>query len=391
MIFLKILVISAYNPFQLGSGPASGLYYLSRALAEIGCEVHILTPKTEKEAEIDNNVFIHYFEKPFGINFLGKSWLSFGAFSVKKVKELCRLNKIDIIQSRSPSSFGYALTKEIKIPFLVSVHGVSFQEIGSYFKVPIKFTDKSTFLDAALVQPMWAFLTNLEYKHSDKLIAVSKSVADEITRYYHIKNDKISVIHNGVSVIKENIDEQENLLFSAGRLIWRKGFTYLIQALPKILKEHPKTKLVIAGEGKFKSKLKDYSKKLNVEHAVYFCGNLSKKEMFSMYARAQIYVQPSLYEPLGNTIMEAMALEKPVIATKVGGIPEIITTQKNGLLVNPHNSNQLAEAINMLLSDSSYRKKLSHNAKLNMDKNFSWQLIARKTLALYEQSLLKYR
>jgi glycosyltransferase involved in cell wall biosynthesis len=304
---------------------------------------------------------------------------------MKQIRELCRSYCIDVIQGRSPSTFAYALAKKEKLPFAVSVHGTSFGEIDSYFKIPRKSIDLPGIRDAVITQPSWAFLTNLEYKHANKILAVSKAVAEEAIGYYRLPKEKVVVIHNGVQLIHAREEErEENLILSAGRMTWRKGFTYLIEAMPHILKEYPKAKLLLVGDGAYKRFLEEHTKRLQLEKSVSFCGNLPREKLLHLYAKAHAYVQPSLYEPLGNTVLEAMAAERPVIATRVGGIPEIITNEKDGLLIAPQSGLQIAEAVKTIFSDVSWSKKLGENAKARVEKSFSWELAAKKTLQLYE-------
>ena len=94
-----------------------------------------------------------------------------------------------------------------------------------------------------------------------------------------------------------------------------------------------------------------------------------------------------LYEPFGITILEAMSMRKPVVATRVGGIPEIITNEVEGLLVEPGNSLQLAKAISRMFSDSSERRRFGSNARKRVEKEFTWETIARKTFEFYSNLL----
>lgn len=383
---MKILFVSAYNPFQSGSGPGNGLNNLSQALAAIGCDVHILTPKIEKTGDLGKGVTLHYYDNPLKNTVFAKSWIPFSLFSIRQIKYLCNKYGIDIVNGRSPSTFFYSAIRDKKLPFVVSAHGTSFGEISSVYKTPFSFLNLQELIGAGIIQPMWASLTNIEYKCSSRVVAVSRAVAHELISYYHIDRKKIVVIPNGVkssNVIDEK--EEDNLILSVGRMIWRKGFTYLIKAMPLILEDFPKTRLLLVGSGQYRDKLTAYIKSLNLQGVVTIHETVPKEKLFYLYSKAQIYAQPSLYEPLCNTLLEAMSQQKPVVASNVGGIPEIITNQKNGLLVDPYNASQLADAIKLFLSDSNYRKKLGHNAKLTVDENFSWSLVAKKTSAMYKE------
>lgn len=376
----KVLFVSAYNPFEAGSGPGNGLFYLSQAIARLGCEVHILTPQSNTIGELDG-VQIHFYTNPLRGKPFGNSWLFFSILCQKQISTLCEEYKINIINGRSPSTFGHALTQEPRLPFVVSVHGTSFGELRALYLAKRK--NPSIIKNALITQPTWAYLTNLEYQYADCLLAVSKAVAEELVSYYHIAPEYIQVIHNGVLPVEPKETEEANILLSVGRMVWRKGFLYLIQAMPEVLKEFPDITLVLVGDGPYKPELVKCVKEMHLEKSVTFYDNMTKHELFNVYTKAKVYVQPSLYEPLCNTILEAMAYKRPVIATRVGGIPEIISDQRNGLLVDPFNSQQLASSISLLLSDDSLRKKLAEKGCQSVRASFSWEKIAAETLATY--------
>lgn len=384
---MKILVVSGYNPFIFGSGPGGCLYYLSKTLAGMGCEIHILSPKSDRAQDVGKGVFMHYYDGPFKRGNLGQSWLVFSLFSVNQINRLCKEYGIEIVNGHSPTTFSYAVIRDTKLPFIVSSHGTSFGEMYSIYNTPRQYLDRASIRDVSMIQPLWGSLTSLEYKYADRIVAVSNSVADELVNYYHLDRQKISTIHNGVVSIQVNEPLEENLILAAGRMVWRKGFSYLINAMPSILEEFPTAKLMLVGEGTYKEKLIKQVKKLNLQRSVVFKGLVSKNELFHLYAKANVYVQPSLYEPLGNTILEAMSAQKAVVASRIGGIPELIRHRVNGLLVDPSSSSQLAESINQVLSDQTYCKQLGRNAKETMAAQFSWESIAKKTLTLFKESV----
>jgi glycosyltransferase involved in cell wall biosynthesis len=390
VIYLKVLFASGYNPFQSGSGPGGCLYNLSRALVELGCEVHILTPQIATKGYVGRGVTVHYYVNPLRNHFVRNSWVSFSFFSIKQIKQICRNFDIDIVNGHSPTTFAYSFLRNEKIPFIVSAHGTSFGEISSLCGKPHKYLDFSSVMDGLITQPVWAYLTHLEYKCADKVHVVSNAVANELISYNHLSSDLIYTIPNGVNLmpIKESFDE--NLILSAGRMVWRKGFLYLINAMPDVLKEYPKAKLLLIGDGLYKQRLIERVNELNLKGSITFSGCIKQQELFKLYSKAHIYVQPSLYEPLGNTVLEAMASERPVVASRVGGISEIIYNNENGLLVDPANSGQLASAINLLLSDKPLCSRIGKNAKRTTDANFSWEAIAKKTLKMYQDVIDQY-
>ena len=388
-----VLFLSFFDPFTVETGPAVHLQGLSKALSELGCEVHILVLNTKNTNRVINKVEIHYLSSSFNpiIKIPRVNGYTLPLFSFKEIDRLCKDYKIDIVHGQSPSSYGYGLLRRGNMPFVVTLHSTSFGELNSYFDTPLSFVNRDVVLEALREMSM-AFFTCIEYKCADKVIAVSKALAEEAAKFFCLPREHVVAIHNGIDLQSfvnlpvEHVNEEHTIL-SVGRLVWRKGYKYLIDAMCHVLLEYPDAKLFIVGYGEQKMPLKRYVKKLGIDSSVRFLENVSKEKLYSLYHEAEVYVQPSLYEPFGITILEAMSMRKPVVATSVGGIREIITNGVDGLLVETKNSLQLARAITRVFSDSSLRKKLGSNARKRVERDFTWEAIAKKYIELYSNLL----
>jgi glycosyltransferase involved in cell wall biosynthesis len=314
---------------------------------------------------------------------------------MRVINKICKRYDIDVVHGQSPSSFGYALARK-RLPLVVTLHGTSYGEIISYFGIPLSSISFASIRDAILTQPLWAFLTSLEYRFADKVIAVSEAIASEASRFYHLPKDKIAVIYNGVNPSyspdgnAREVENENQMILFVGRLIWRKGAKFIIDAMPQILAEYPDAKLFLVGHGEQEKILKKHVNELRIENSVFFLGKISDEELFHLYQETNVYVQPSLYEPLGIAIMEAMSMGKPVVASRTGGIQELIKGGEEGILVEPGNSLQLGKAILDVFSDSSFGKKMGDNARRRALRDFAWKAIAQKTLKLYENVLQMY-
>jgi glycosyltransferase involved in cell wall biosynthesis len=386
---LKVLFISMFDPFEIG-GISSHLRNLSCALAELGCEVHILVPGSETRNREINGILFHYFNPRF-FGTMGHGFM-FSLFSIGMTNEICERYGIDIVHGQSPSSFGYALLSRMRRPYVVTLHGTSFGEISSTFTVPISNINFGLVWDAMVVQPLSAVLTNMEYRCADRVIAVSCDMAREAAQYYRLPEGKIVAIHNGVDtplLSEPPIDEPKmgHTILFVGRLVWRKGVKYLVDALPQILADYGDTNIVVVGNGPEKLFLEKRIKELGIENSVQFLSNISAERLHSLYDEADIYVQPSLYEPFSIAILEAMSMGKPIVTTRTGGTPELIKNGLEGLLVEPGNSLHLAGAIKHVFSDSSCRRRLGSNARKKVEREFTWKAIAKKTLDLYTNLL----
>jgi glycosyltransferase involved in cell wall biosynthesis len=392
---LRILFLSIYDPYSKHDyGAENHLRNLSEQLRNLGCEIHILMPGTKTCTTKKNGIFIHSLRSPFFGTF---GWgITFSLSVVRIIDRICAEYGIDIVHGQSPSSFGYALIRRRKRPFAVTIHGTSFGEVSSFFNIPAAKINLKILQDAIVVQPLTALLTKMEYKYADKIVAVSDAVAREAARYYRLPEKKIVVIHSGVNLptLTDAVEEEQKIghnILVVGRLIWRKGIHYLIEALPFVVAEYSDVRLMVVGEGEQKASLEDCAKRLRIEKNVRFLGRVSSEKLHSLYLHADVYVQPSLYEPLGIAILEAMSMGKPIVASRVGGIPELVTSGVEGLLVEPGNAFQLGESIRSLFSDSSLRRKCGHNARRKVETDFTWTKAAQQTLNLYEDLVLSKR
>jgi glycosyltransferase involved in cell wall biosynthesis len=234
---------------------------------------------------------------------------------------------------------------------------------------------------------------------TDKIVAVSESIKQDITRYDKIDPFKILVVHNGVdtskfvphgtfhNIRKEfSIADRDALLGFIGRLVPAKGLEYLINAVSLCRKERNNIKLLIVGRGSLLDRLLDKSREHGIHGSIIFTGE--RRDIPDILSCIDIFVMPSLAEGLPNSLIEAMAMGKPIIATTAGGIPEVIEHGMNGLLVPPRDTDSLATAIKMLLDDTQLAEKIGKRARIFVENNLSIQATAKKWESLYT-SLLK--
>ena len=157
--------------------------------------------------------------------------------------------------------------------------------------------------------------------------------------------------------------------------------------MPKI-REKLKVHLIIAGDGPERHRLVKQAKTLKVDKHVTFLGLVPNETIASLLASCDIAVMPSLIEAPGLFLLEAMAVAKPVVATSVGGVLEVVRNGENGLIVPPRDPEALAERVEMLLRDKDLRKKIGEKARITIEKNFSLTHAAERFLEVY-RSLLR--
>ena len=233
-------------------------------------------------------------------------------------------------------------------------------------------------------------------KLADKIITVSDSAKVDISKYLHIKKNKIERVYEGasnkfrvigrnegVSVLKK-FRIEDPYIYYIGRLDPRKNLESVIKAFSRIIKKsHNNLLLVIAGgkNSKYFDKLINLVIEYNLEENVKFLGYISNNDNVELLNFAEFFIYPSLYEGFGLPVLEAMACGCPVITSKGSSLEEI--TRDCAMLVNPKSIDDIEDAMFVLLKDKNLRKELIRKGKEKV-KEFSWQITARKTLEIYE-------
>jgi glycosyltransferase involved in cell wall biosynthesis len=232
---------------------------------------------------------------------------------------------------------------------------------------------------------------NRVMRRADRIIANSKWTLD-VTVPRDYPRERTEVIFNGVDTkkfkkIKTDLKDElgcEFLSTTVCRLIPQKGVEYLIRAMRGIKRDY---KAVIVGRGPELKALKSLTKKLKVEKKVVFITQfIPEEKLIEYYSASDFLILPSLWEPFGIVLIEAMACENPVIATRVGGIPEVVPADC-GMLVEPRSPGQIAVAANKLIEDKNFRRKLSRKARERSEKVFDFDVIAKKVERSYARFL----
>lgn len=243
-------------------------------------------------------------------------------------------------------------------------------------------------------RPWHRFIDRLLSYKTTKFIAVSQAVKEFLIKTERIPEKKVVVIYNAIEiptspshnvtkspVRKEfGIKDDEMVLSVVGRLVEQKGHKYLFEAL-SMLNGKYNIKLLVVGEGPLLQSLKSQVTSHKLDDKVIFTGQ--RKDVAQILDASDCLVLPSLYEGLPVCVLEAMAVGKPVIATKVGGTPELIKDGETGLLVEPKNSEALLRAIEKLTHLSDRGKEMGIKARDMVYNDFSIASIAKHTEELF--------
>jgi glycosyltransferase involved in cell wall biosynthesis len=262
---------------------------------------------------------------------------------------------------------------------------------ASLAKVPIRIISRR--VDFPLKQN---YFSRHKYgKNIDAIIAISEGVKEVLIKG-GIQEEAIKVIPSGIdfSPYEEasssdylrqefSFAPDDYLVGIVAHLAEHKGHKYLIQATKKLKEHTDKIKVIIVGGGPLKFELDEQAKQLKVEDIVYFLG--FREDIPRILSSLDLFVLSSYLEGLGSSLLDAMACRLPVVATRTGGIPEVVVHRKTGLLVPPRSPSALAKAILKLYEDRDLASRLGQKGYEVVRQKFSAEAMAEKIINLYER------
>ncbi|AEH07155.1 glycosyltransferase family 4 protein [Methanothermococcus okinawensis] len=384
---MKIAMITwEYPPIMVG-GLSVHCKGLAEALVRAGHDVDVITVGYElPEYENINGVNVHRV-KPIGHpNFL--TWATFMAHFMEKKLGSLGVDNYDIIHCHDWMTHfvGSSVKHLLNKPYIQSIHSTEQGRCGGIY------SDDSRAINDI---EWWSTY------ESHAVITVSNSIKEEICSTFNTPWDKVNVIYNGINPWEFDIPMDDNeknefrahigiqpyekMILFVGRLVYQKGVEYLIRATPKILEQHPNSKIVIAGSGDMRGYLEDLAFQLGCRDKILFLGFVGGDMLKKLFKSADVAVIPSVYEPFGIVALEAMAAGAPVVASSVGGLKEIIQHEHNGVLVYPKNPDSIAWGVNKVLSDEGFKEWIVNNAKHDVYTKYSWDVVANRTVDVYNK------
>jgi len=220
-----------------------------------------------------------------------------------------------------------------------------------------------------------------------RLMLIEDGVSPEQTATVHEGIDLRKVANcQGLDLHREfRLPKGVPIVGNVAALVPHKGQQFLIEAAAIVVTQIPDVRFVILGAGELESQLRKQIAKLKIDRNVLLGG--FRPDVLSLQKSFDLFVLSSITEGLGTTLLDAMALSRPIIATRTGGIPEVIIDGKTGLLVPPRDAQSLASAIVALLRDPGRRARLGTEASLRAEKQFSSEQMIKQTLEAYSRSV----
>jgi glycosyltransferase involved in cell wall biosynthesis len=365
---MKVVMLGGYSPEKPIGGVQVHIDNLVHHLSQIDeIELYVFSFGTKSQKIKRRNLSIYVFKKWLPWHFYLPFEILILIFEILKIKP----DLIHAHESCMPYSTAAAILNE-RYPTVLTMHMI----LNGWNTHSSKIGKLLGYIT----------LKNEKYvlSHIPDIITVSSDLKRLIS---HVSKSEIYVVHNGVSIENvKNMPKYEfggNVLFCIGMLEEWKGFDIIIEAISEIKKEIPLVHLLIAGSGREEQNLKKLVTELNLEQNVRFLGFVSGREKYSFYKSSDIFILPSRHDSFPIVILEAMACGKPIVASNVGAISEIVINGENGFLFEPENINDLTKKTIMLLNDKNLREKMGRLGE-NTISNFSWENIALQTVTVYK-------
>lgn len=389
-----ILMLAWEYPPKVVGGLARHAAYLSRELAAAGHRVSVLTQEAPgmPAYAVEDGVEVHRLSVggPPARDFIG--WVKRLNFEMveRALQLFARGRRFDIVHAHDwlAAYAGKTLKHGFGVPLVATIHATEYGR------------------NNGLHNDLQRYISSCEWwltYEAWRVICCSRFMEEEVRRVFQTPADKIRVVPNGVDLPRLPVDTaqdaafrerfaapDEDLVFFLGRLVFEKGVHVLLEAVPRILQQRPRTRFVIAGEGPLRHDLEARARALGVADRVVFFGYADDAARDRFLRCAQVAVFPSLYEPFGIVALEAMAAGTPVVVGRAGGFAEVVIHGETGLHAVPGDPHSLAGAVVAVLSTPKLAAKLRRRALRHVQERYTWKGIAARTVAVYEDVLREY-
>jgi glycosyltransferase involved in cell wall biosynthesis len=344
-----------------------------RHFVDRGWEVHVVS---FRPAEIEGAA-VHYVA---GFEWLGKPRY---LLRIPRVRRLVRDLRPDLLHALHLTSYGFLAAFCDVHPTLVSVWG----------------TDV---LEAPSLSPLHYFITRHALRRADHITATGLRLAETAARYAPA-GKPVTVVPYGVDLrqfqpeAKRSRPEpaegtsDEVVIGAVARLSKEKGLHYLLEAFAAVAGSHPEARLLLAGEGPERGRLERLAARLGLGERVRFLGEAPHEQVPAVLQELDVFAMPSTWEGFGVAALEAEAMEVPVVASNIHGIPDVVVDGETGLLVPPRDPQALATALERLASDAGLRRRLGQAGRAFVAEHYSWEENTAQMEALYGAAVASQR
>ena len=379
----RILIATGIFPPDIG-GPATMLEAMAHEFIKNDFQVKILTYAEDSKKSKGNFEVIRVNKK--------KKWKKF-CFLKKMYKYSDWADVIYVTDTYSVGYFAYLMKKYLDKKYVLRFAGDSAWETavaqGWTSDYIVDFQEKKYSEEIESLKNRRSMIM----KNADTVIAVSNFMKDLATKI-GVQEDKIKVIYNSTDFVnKENIDDKKiqdlknkygqdkKIVVTSCRLTAWKGVDGIIKILPKLKEKVGAINFLVLGDGPEMDNLKKLAHERGVENEVHFLGRVQHSETFGYFKAADLYILNTNYEGLSHALLDVMEVGAPIITTNVGGNPEVIESEENGILVEYNNEEELLDACEKVLNDEELQNKFVQNSKEKLNK-FRWENTVKETISV---------
>ncbi|MEZ4951603.1 MAG: glycosyltransferase family 4 protein [Saprospiraceae bacterium] len=383
---MRILYIVKTLPFQYKGGIQTHTWKLSQKMLERGHEVSILCggslKRGFKKYELEGRSilelpylpgrkfpFLKKISEEVFFNWAAARWLQ------------TNQNSFDLVHLQGRSGLGiYGFNSRISLPIFHTFHGlISVERKMNTLNEKLSIEDKFH----VRIFSSWE---KKSLEKSNGIIAVSQKMKSDLRTLNKNLSERASIIPNGIEPfeVEEQDQPNENNLLFVARLEKLKGIYPLLEAMLLVKND---LRLFIIGEGSQKAEMEAFLKENALSDKVFLLGSKNEKEVFAQIQKSRALILPSFHETQGIVLMEANICKKPVLASNIPGINEVVKDGFNGLLFEAGNAKDMAAKIDQLFSDQQLSESLGKNGFQWVQEQFSWDKIADLTELNYQQHL----
>ena len=390
---MKIAFVApAYVPAFAFGGPVTQLQRITKALHKRGHDVAVYTTNAISPSSFVSLPSHEYIDGVLVKRYAVLLRVAGYWFSPSMLKDLLK-DDFDVIHANCARSFQLDLASLVsrikRVPLIVQSRGA----IGSYrIENVVSFGLRFLYL-------LHNSILRISLKQADKVIALTQAEAAQY-EIMGVAREKIEVIPNGIDLSefynlpksmefkkKFGINDEQKVILYLGRMDKIKGVDILIEAFARIRKEVGNVKLVIVGpDSEYSLFCRKLVRKFAIDENVLFTGPLYNNDKLEAYVDADVCVLPSRYETFSNVLLEAYACSKPVIASKVEAMQDLVVDGKTGILFPPEDVNALARALNTILGDSYRARQVGKEGFSFVSENFTIEKVVNKLEAVYQKA-----
>ncbi len=367
------------------SGPGVHAHNLIAHLLADGHRVSVIAPATERPSGDLPYAFIGVQQPAFNSN--QARWASLAWQFGRALADLVRTESFDIVQFTDARESLFCPSQLTTVGNINDTYAADIQSLDYYR------THYSDWFARWAYYRIVRILECIALRRLSAVIANSNYTARVIQERYCIPETRMHVCHKSIEAshftpaleMRAQMAPHPPRVLLVGGNMQRKGLPTLIRAAPRIVQAVPNIEFWVAGRDAAQPKMEALCRRQGVHQFFHFLGLIPQAELPALYAQCDVFAMPSLTEAFGVVFLEAMASGLPVVGTRVGGVTEIINDGENGLLVPPHDSRALAEAILRLLRDRTLREQLTQ-AGLTTARSFSVERMMMCTYQVYRDA-----